>query len=168
MSQTYYRFTRPDGTTVLVSDADAIPKARRADAEAVEIEFVEGAPQSHALEAARDSLEQLPVNGLTLVVIGVVGLAGVGLAGVSARKSSLLTRFFLFTAGGALVASLYFGWVQRQAGFTDGIVGSPTEILDRAKQVAGEAQQRNREIRDSLNQLKRESQRRRRESEDRD
>ena len=102
---------------------------------------------------------ELGLNGPTLVLVGIAGLAITGAVSVFTRGASIFTKIALFTALSIGASAAYFGYVQRRAGISEDIVADPTDLLDEAEKIKREAEKRNREILRTLKDLEKQRKR---------
>ncbi|MEO1482866.1 MAG: hypothetical protein AAFU77_12230 [Myxococcota bacterium] len=101
------------------------------------------------------SLEELPLQGAAGALAAVaVGAFAIGVI-LTVKKRAPVLRFVAFALAALVGSSVYIGWVQTRAGLDAEVLSTPGALIDQAKDVADEINNRNRKVRQTLEDARR-------------
>jgi hypothetical protein len=173
--QVFYRYETPDGRVLLVDDldklpADVRPKAKRIlfegndntalhDTLAELITGDEGAASSPVAGQSPVTLTSLHVPSFALGVgtgLGVFFILRWLFSSSSTSFGKRVVVSLALTAGMvAVLSAFYLGWLRRSTGQTDGLMATPTELIDDAKRTMQLVEERRKEQQKQLDELDR-------------
>lgn len=171
--QVFYRYESPDGRTLLVDSLDKLPADARPKAERITYggdgaagrgtlgELLSGnaSPRDATVSHQPASLTSLHLPSFALGVGTGLGVFFIVRWLTSPSQTSFGKRLVisLVLTGGmaAVLSALYLGWLRRSTGQTDGLIATPTEVIDDAKRTMQLVEERRKQQQKQLDELER-------------
>lgn len=173
--QVFYRYEGHDGRVLLVDSLDKLPAEVRAKAKRISFEgsgkaagngtlaeLLTGSDRASDGAATTQSPASLASLHLPSFALGVATGLGVFfilrwlLQPSSTSFGKRVVLSVALTAGlAAVLGALYLGWLRRSTGQTDGLVATPTELIDDAKRTMQLVEERRKEQQRQLDDLDR-------------
>lgn len=169
--QVFYTYEGPDGRVQLVDSLEKLPPAVRAKAKRSVFEGDRSAPDTLGeLLSGRDAARDTPNDGPTAVSVTSVHVPSFALGVAAGLGVFFILRWLsrpsptsfgkrlvgslALTAGlVAVLSALYLGWLRRSSGQTDGLVATPSEVIDDAKRTMQLVEERRRAEQKQLDEL---------------
>jgi len=172
--QVFYRYESPDGRVLLVDNLQKLPEEVRPKAKRIDFGGSNSSQTHDTLgallsgndgrEGASTSQSPAALASLHLPSFSVGVVTGLGVFFIlrwltSPSSTSFGKRVVLslaLTAGlVAVLCAFYLGWLRRSTGQTDGLIATPTEIIDDAKRTMQLVEQRRKEQQKQLDEADR-------------